>query len=165
MSTIPPLPTTVHPSASLEVDARHFRIHASIVIQASADRVFAIWADVAHWHTWDPDTRWARLDGAPVAGTQGKLAPRQGLPVGMVLRTIHPPSEFTVECTVLGSRMVFPHRLVRLDHGVRVTHTVEFHGWLKGMLMRSVGKQVVAGLPLTLSRLKALAERGENAVS
>lgn len=56
--------------------------------------------------------------------------------------------------------MVFPHRLVDRGRFVTVAHTVEFQGWLKGMLMRSVGKTVIAGLPLTLTRLKALAESG-----
>jgi hypothetical protein len=152
------LPTQAHPSASIIVDAVNHRIEASIDIHASARCVFAMWADVANWRTWDPGTKWAKLDGPFVQGASGKLAPPKGMAVKLVLTSVRQPHEFTAECAVLGSLMVFPHRLV--DHGrfVTVTHTVEFRGWLKGMLMRSVGKNVIAGLPLTLTRLKALAE-------
>ncbi len=128
-------------------------------IQASADNLYRLYADVATWHTWDPDTRWARLDGPPVAGARGWLRPRRGLPVRLQVTVAQPGRHFTVECPVLGSRMRFDHDIAPLAAGgVEVTHRVVFSGWLAPWLARTVGQDVRAGLPHTLARLKAHAE-------
>jgi hypothetical protein len=38
------------------------------------------------------------------------------------------------------------------------THQVKFQGWLAGLFMKTVGADVRQGLPLTMTRLKALCE-------
>ena len=129
-------------------------LQASILINASPQAIQAVYADVAHWHLWDPDTRSAQLDGPFAVGTTGSLRPPKGLPVRMVVTEVAPEGGFTVQSPVLGSVMTFEHVLTPVAHGVEVTHRVTFSGWLAGLLMRMVGKPLVTGLPVTLAKLK-----------
>ena len=134
-------------------------LQACILINASPEAIQAVYADVAHWHLWDPDTRSAQLDGPFAVGSIGKLVPSKGLPVRMVLTEVTPGGGFTVQSPVLGSVMSFEHVFKSMAHGVEVTHRVTFSGWLAGLLMRLVGKSLVKGLPVTLANLKRHVEK------
>jgi len=136
------------------MQATPWDIEERIVVNASAAAVYAAYADVAGWPRWDPDTREAWLPGFH-PGARGRLRPRKGLAVAMELVEARPGQGFTVECPVLGSRMQFGHELRPLpDGGVEVVHRVAFRGWLAGWLRRTVGRDVRAGLPVTLASLK-----------
>ncbi len=136
-------------------------IQASIDVATGPEVVYAIWADVPHWPQWDPDTRKAMLDGPLAVGAKGRLKPRKGFAVPMVVTHAVQGERFTVECPVLGNVMRFEHILRPVQGGVEVVHRVSFHGWLAGWLMRTVGQDVRRGLPVTLKGLKALAEQGK----
>ncbi len=135
-------------------------IEAGVRVLAPPEAVYAIWADVPHWPEWDPDTRHAFLDGPLAVGARGRLTPRKGFAVRMVVVDAVPGERFTVECPVLGNVMRFEHLLQPVPGGVHVIHRVSFHGWLAGWLRRTVGRDVEQGLPITLQRLKARAEQG-----
>lgn len=135
-------------------------IEERIHVLAPAATVYAIWADVPAWPQWDPDTRQAFLNGPLAPGAKGRLKPRKGFAVPMVVVEAVAGEHFTVECPVLGNVMRFEHELRPLPGGVEVVHRVSFHGWLAGWLARTVGQDVRRGLPVTLQRLKALAEQG-----
>jgi hypothetical protein len=51
-----------------------------ILTQAPPDVIFRTWQDVAHWHTWDPETRQARPDGPLLPGAPGQAAGTGGVP-------------------------------------------------------------------------------------
>jgi Polyketide cyclase / dehydrase and lipid transport len=129
-----------------------------ISIGASADAIFRIYADVKNWHTWDPDTKQAWLDGPFEVGSSGKLTPTQGSTVPMVLTQVEPGRCFTVDCRIPLFRMRFEHELAPLPGATEVVHRVTFSGLLSFILGPMLSKQLNAGLPVTLSRLKALAE-------
>lgn len=135
-------------------------IEAKILINAPARAVYDVWADVAHWSRWDPDTLEARLDGAFAVGSSGRLRPRKGMSVRMVIVEAVPNKSFTVECPVLGNVMRFEHELVPTSGGMEVIHRVQFRGWLSGWLRRTVGRDIQHGLPVTLQSLKLHVEQG-----
>ena len=135
-------------------------IEAKILINASARAVYDVWADVEQWPRWDPDTREAQLDSAFAVGARGRLRPRKGMAVRMQVVEAARDKNFTVECPVLGNVMRFEHELVPTKGGVEVTHRVQFRGWLSGWLLRTVGRDVQHGLPVTLQRLKLHVEQG-----
>ncbi len=148
-------------SAKVTVSAENRTVVCQIDMRCSAEALFAVWADVANWHTWDPDTQWARLDGPFATASVGRIKPPKGMSIKMVVTQVTPARSFTVVCPVLGSHMHFEHTLSPLatpEQGVRVTHTVRFTGWLSRLLMRTIGRQVASGLPLTLTRLRAVCE-------
>jgi uncharacterized protein YndB with AHSA1/START domain len=134
-------------------------VECVVDVAAPAATVYALYQDVAGWPRWDPDTAHAALSGPWAVGTRGRLKPRKGLAVTMHLTQVEPNQSFTVECPVLGSRMVFEHTLTPLaDGGTRVVHRVRFVGWLAPLLHATVGRDVRSGLPVTLERLKQLAQ-------
>lgn len=134
------------------------QVEHTILVQAPAERIFRIYQDVAAWHTWDPDTKRASLDGPFVVGARGSLTPTKGNTVPMVLTKVEPNASFTVESTIPLFRMVFEHELVPEAGATKVIHRVAFSGFLTFVIGRMLVKQLNQGLPLTLSSLKRLAE-------
>ncbi len=142
----------------MHVVAQDRTISCSIPIACTPTTLYAIWSDVERWHTWDPDTKWARLNQAFATGSTGKLAPQKGMAVNMVISQTTPNQSFTAECRVLGNRMIFTHTLQETGSVIVAAHQVQFQGWLAGLFMKTVGADVRQGLPLTMTRLKALCE-------
>jgi hypothetical protein len=135
------------------------QVQHSILVQAPVERIFRIYEDVSAWHTWDPDTKHAMLNGSFAVGTRGSLTPSKGNTVPMLLTRVEPNACFTVESRIPLFRMVFEHELVPQGHAVQVTHRVTFSGPLTFVLGRMLVRQLNQGLPVTLASLKRLAER------
>lgn len=134
------------------------QIEHRINVEAPPETIFRIYEDVKNWHTWDPDTKQATLDGPFQVGSRGRLVPTKGNSVPMVLTQAVPGRSFTVESKIPLFRMVFEHELEQEQRSTRVIHRVAFTGLLSLVLGPILSKQLNAGLPVTLSRLKALAE-------
>lgn len=134
------------------------QVEHSILIQAPAERVFRIYENVSAWHTWDPDTKRATLEGPFAVGSRGSLTPTKGNTVPMLLTKVERGSCFTVESRIPMFRMLFEHELVPDGSAVKATHRVTFSGLLSFLLGRMLAKQVDEGLPVTLANLKRLAE-------
>jgi hypothetical protein len=138
-----------------------------ISITVSAAKLFAIYCQVDEWAAWDPETKSAYLSAPLKEGAKGRLTPRKGRPVPMLLTVYLPNKEFTVEASVLGSKMIFVHAIEVLAESparVKAIHRVTFTGWLAPILYATVGKLVDRTLPETLGRLKAHAERANPAM-
>lgn len=134
-------------------------VEHSITVNTSPERIFAIYADVASWCKWDPDTKSSSLSGPFQTGTTGRLTPTKGNTVAMLLSSVVPNKHFTVESKIpLLFRMIFEHELIPANGATRVTHRVKFHGPLAFILSRVIGSQLNKGLPATLANLKAMAE-------
>jgi hypothetical protein len=134
------------------------QVEHRIVISAPAQAIYRIYEDVKSWHTWDPDTKSASLDGPFVVGTHGRLSPTHGRTVPMVLTQAEPGRRFTVESKIPMFRMLFEHELDEHDGATEVVHRVTLSGPLSFILGRMLARQLHAGLPVTLRGLKALAE-------
>jgi len=134
------------------------QVEHSILVQAPAERVFRIYQDVSAWHTWDPDTKRASLEGPFAVGARGSLTPTKGNTVPMLVTKVEPNSCFTVESEIPLFRMVFDHELVPQGSALKVIHRVTFSGPLTFLLGRMLVRQLNRGLPATLASLKRLAE-------
>ena len=134
------------------------QVEHRVTVSAPADVIFRIYEDVSNWHTWDPDTKQATLEGPFRVGSRGRLTPTKGNTVPMVLTQVEPGRCFTVESKIPLFRMLFEHELVSRGATTEVVHRVTFSGPLSIVLGRMLSKQLNSGLPVTLSRLKALAK-------
>jgi hypothetical protein len=76
----------------------------------------------------------------------------------MLLTQVEPGKCFTVESKIPLFRMLFEHELVPVLGATEVIHRVTFSGLLSHVLGPMLSKQLNAGLPVTLCKLKALAE-------
>jgi Polyketide cyclase / dehydrase and lipid transport len=137
-------------------------IEHRITIATPPGAIYPIYADVANWHRWDPDTKAATLSGPFVVGSRGTLTPVRGNTVPMVVTFVDPARGFTAESRIpLLLRMVFEHELIA--HGpsqTEVVHRVTLSGPLSWLIGPALKRQLDAGLPVTLSRLKRMAETG-----
>lgn len=143
--------TLTEPFLPMQVEHR-------IKVATAAGPIFRIYQDVENWHTWDPDTKRATLQGPFEVGSRGRLTPTKGNTVPMVLTKVVHDSCFTVESKIPLFCMVFEHELVPFQGMTEVIHRVTFSGPLTFVLGRMLVKQLNSGLPLTLQRLKALSE-------
>ena len=134
------------------------QVEHRIKVAATPGVIFRIYENVQHWHTWDPDTKLATLEGPFAVGSRGRLTPTTGNSVPMVITHLVLDSCFTVESKIPLFRMVFEHELVPAQGLTEVVHRVTFSGLLTFLLGNMLAKQVNSGLPVTLRNLKALAE-------
>jgi hypothetical protein len=134
------------------------QVEHRITVAAPAETIFRIYEDVQNWHSWDPDTKQATLEGPFEVGSRGRLTPTKGNTVPMVLTQVVPGRCFTVESKIPLFRMVFEHELVGLPGGTEVVHRVTFSGLLAVVLGPVLSKQLNSGLPVTLRKLKSVAE-------
>jgi hypothetical protein len=135
------------------------QVEHAILIHASAAAVYGRYEDVASWHTWDPDTKRASLDGPVAVGTRGSLTPTKGNTVTMTITRLERDRHFTVEARIPGFRMVFEHEITPEGASVRVTHRVTFSGLLSFLIGRMLVRQLNQGLPVTLANLKRVVEQ------
>lgn len=137
-------------------------IEQRIQIATAPATIYRLYADVANWHRWDPDTRRATLEGAFAVGSHGSLTPAKGNTVPMVVTFADPERGFTVESRIpLLLRMVFEHELTTRGPSLtEVVHRVTLSGPLAWLIGPGLKRQLDAGLPVTLARLKRLAETG-----
>lgn len=134
------------------------QVEHRITITAPAETIFRIYEDVQNWHTWDPDTKRATLEGPFAVGSRGRITPTRGNSVPMVLTQVVPGRCFTVESKIPLFRMLFEHELVDLPGCTEVVHRVTFSGLLAIVLGPILSKQLNSGLPVTLGKLKFVAE-------
>lgn len=135
------------------------QIEHRTTVSASPEVIFRIYEDVSNWHTWDPDTKQAHLDGPMRIGARGKLTPAKGNTVPMLVTEVVQSRSFTVESKIPLFRMLFEHELTPSQAGTEVVHRVTFSGLLSVVLGPVLSGQLNTGLPVTLGRLKQLAER------
>lgn len=134
------------------------QIEHKITVLAAPSVLFHIYEDVSNWHTWDPDTRRAFLDGPLQVGAQGRLTPAKGNTVPMRVTEVARDRSFTVESKIPLFRMAFEHELTPTTSGTEVVHRVTLSGPLLLILGHMLRKQMDSGLPVTLQNLKQLAE-------
>ena len=133
-------------------------IEHSIRTSARPETVFAIYEKVEQWPSWDPDTQAAILADGLSLGSKGLLTPTKGKAVPMEVTAVMPNRSFMVSSAIPLFKMTFEHELTPTGKETTITHRVHFSGALAFLLGRVIGKQLNQGLPITLQRLKALAE-------
>lgn len=138
------------------------------MIPTPAQPIFALYADVAGWSRWDPDTKAASLDGPFQVGAKGRLVPTKGRAVPIELTQLETDRSFTVQARIPLFKMVFEHELRPTAGGTEATHRVTFTGWLAPLLGRMLAAQLRTNLPSTLASLSRHAQRrhaGEGAAA
>lgn len=133
-------------------------IEHRITTSASPEVIFAIYADVAKWNTWDPDTKSASINGDFKSGSTGILAPTKGNPIKITFTEVIANRSFTCIGGIPGFQMTFEHELQSQGTNTEIIHRVQFKGILAWLFKPLLGPQINKGLPVTLARLRDLAE-------
>ena len=132
----------------------------SMETTASAETVYALYADVAAWPGWDESVELAELDGPFVAGSAGRMRPAGVETLPFTLLWAEPGRGFTDETPFMGHVLRFVHLLEpAADGGTRITHRVE----IEGPAAAEMGPNVASDLPDAMAALVAAAERAGTA--
>ncbi|MDP5056165.1 MAG: SRPBCC family protein [Marinomonas hwangdonensis] len=129
-----------------------------IIISAPVEKVFALYANVKGWSSWDPDVKASSIEGAFVSGANGTLEPSKGPKAKIAFTEVVPNRSFTVKSKLPLCVMSFEHELSENSEKTKAVHRVTFDGLLSPLFGRLIGSQISKGLPNTLQGLKHAAE-------
>jgi hypothetical protein len=135
------------------------KFQEKVSIAASIEDVFALYADVNGWSTWDPEVKTSSIDGAFESGTTGQIQPTKGPKANITITEVISNCSFTVESKLPLCVMRFEHELSSNSEGTNALHRVSFEGLLSPLFGRVIGAQIRKGLPGTLQGLKHVAEQ------
>jgi Polyketide cyclase / dehydrase and lipid transport len=130
-------------------------------ITASAEKIFAFYADVSSWASWDPDVKEASIEGSFTSGSTGSLLPPNAPKAKIYFIEVILNQSFTVESRLPLCVMRFEHELSEIPDTdqTRALHRVNFSGLLSPLFGRLIGSQIQKGLPHTLQGLKLAVEQ------
>jgi Polyketide cyclase / dehydrase and lipid transport len=134
------------------------KFEASTQIQAPSATIFALYANVSGWPTWDPDVKSATVDGAFVRGAKGVIVPNGGPKSEIVFTEVVKNKSFAAQCKLPSCIMRFEHELDDSGSGTKATHRVIFQGFLAPLFGRLIGSGMRKTLPHALAGLKKAAE-------
>lgn len=135
------------------------QFHETVLIDASAEKIFKIYENVGGWPSWDPDCKKAELDSSFVSGATGIVYPHGGPKSKLKFTHVIPNKEFKVECKLPFCVMKFDHELSSINGKTQALHRVTFSGLLAPLFGRLIGSSLKKSLPKALSGLKAISER------
>jgi len=123
-------------------------------IAASADAVFAVWADVEARPGWDDHDEWVRLEGPLAVGSAIRTKTR-GAPAATVrISELAPGRRMVTEGVVPLGRLRFIFTIEEAGGGrVVATYRQELEGVASPLLARLFGPRMAADAPVTLERL------------
>jgi hypothetical protein len=134
------------------------KLEFSLDIAAPADTIYAIYADVANWPTWDAELKSSQINGPFQSGTPGTIAPKSGPKSNVIFTNVRRNETFSVECPMPLCKMTFGHTLSPTAGGTRVTHDVTFEGLLAPLWSRLIGSGMKKSTPVAMAALKRAAE-------
>ena len=129
-----------------------------IVIAAQPEKIFALYANVAAWSSWDPDVKTSSIEGSFSSGVSGSLQPSSGPKVRIKFTEVMSNRSFTVESKLPLCVLRFEHELTLLPSGTNAKHRVTFQGLLSPFFGRVIGSQIRKALPNAMQALKRAAE-------
>jgi uncharacterized membrane protein len=133
---------------------------SSVVVRATPQQVFAVYADAESWPRWDPDLESATRRGPFAVGSTGEIKPREGPRTKIRISRIDRDLRFDAEAKLPMCIMRFEHIVEAVGVNTRVTHRVVLEGPLKAVYAKLIGKKLAEGIPRTMAGLKSFLERG-----
>ncbi len=129
-----------------------------IIIKATPEKVFSVYADVDGWSKWDPDTKSSSVEGLFCSGARGIIRPTIGPAMRIHFTEVIPNQSFTAEIRLPLCVIRFDHELYPAASGTRTLYRVVFSGLLAPVLGRTVGYMINKGMPKTLQEFKRAVE-------
>ena len=135
-------------------------IRSSQVIDAPADVVHDVLADVGTWRLWSPHVAAVRgPDGPVAAGWAGQVKPWFGPATTMTVTWSEPGRGIRWHSTAAGHRLDYADLIEPLSAGrCRATMTAEVSGPAGALVEAGVGRLSAYGQRRRLARLAALSE-------
>lgn len=134
------------------------QFESSTTINAPAAAVFALYANVGGWPSWDPDLKAASLAGAFISGAVGEVSPHSGPKSALKFVEVIQGKSVRMECKLPLGLMHFDYELQAQGNATVATHRTTFSGLLAPLWSRLIGSGMKKTLPAALAGLKRVAE-------
>lgn len=135
------------------------KIESSTLIHAQPATVYALYADVPNWPTWDPDCKSATINGPFASGAMGVIVPNGGPKSPMRFENVVHNKGFNVICKLPLCEMRFEHELEDSGNDTKAIHRVVFEGVLAPLFGLLIGSGMKKSQPKALASLKSVAEK------
>ncbi|WP_310418083.1 SRPBCC family protein [Chamaesiphon sp. OTE_8_metabat_110] len=125
---------------------------------ASPEKIWAIWTDVEHWSAWDTELSDARLEGAFVLGSVGKLTPKAGRVSPFIISQLNAGNSYTFTLKLPLCKLNVYRHLYSQSDGTYFTHEVSFQGLLAFLFGLLLGRRFRIVLPSVMENIKRIAQ-------
>jgi polyketide cyclase/dehydrase/lipid transport protein len=126
---------------------------------AAAEDIWALWADVATWPTWNADIDRIELEGPFATGSTIVMTPVGDDPVELRIVEAAEPTLFVDEAEGGDFVVRTTHRIELLEAGRnRVVYRMEIGGAAGDTVGPQIGPEISGDFPQVLAALVALAE-------
>jgi len=125
---------------------------------AAPEQLWARYQDATTWPEWDHEIASVTVQGPMAVGTRGTLKPVKGPATPFIFSEVSPHVGFTDVSRLPLARMTFSHQIEPTPTGSRFVHRVTISGPLSPLFARVIGRNVAAGLPVSMQALARLAE-------
>ncbi|MFE9562239.1 polyketide cyclase [Streptomyces sp. NPDC006487] len=126
---------------------------------AAPEAIWALWADVENWGTWNADIEKIELRGPFAAGAEITMTPAGQDPVELLVAEAAEGEMFTDEARFAGLVLRTTHRIDRLDHArSRVVYRMEISGEGAAEAGPGIGPAITADWPDTMAALVRTAQ-------
>jgi uncharacterized protein YndB with AHSA1/START domain len=144
---------------AMSIDERAPIVEASeILIAAPPETVWDVLAAIESWPAWNPDVKWASVEGEIAAGTRFRWKTGPGT-VTSTLQRVERPRLIAWTGRTFGIDAVHVWRLEPRDGATLVRTEESFGGVLARLFRRPLRKTLTRALESGLRHLKAEAER------
>lgn len=130
-----------------------WKFEHTLEAKLSRQQVWSVWTDVDHWSSWDPSVAWAKFDGKFEVGNTFILKATDGPKVHSVIRQCKPWEQFTNSARLPLCELVFDHRVIEVDGGVKITHGASLTGLAEFIFRRVIGRQIKRDIPVAMESL------------
>jgi hypothetical protein len=129
-----------------------------IRVNADVETVWDLMADVNRWPDWNPDVKWANLEGDLVAGSEFRWKAGPGS-IKSTLQRVERPRLLAWTGKTLGIHAVHVWRLDPQDGDTLVKTEESWEGLVVRIFRRMMQKQLDQAINAGLGHLKAAAEQ------
>src|SRR3989442_390499 len=127
--------------------------YSPTVTDLTPAQVWMVWSDVNHWHRWQDDIDFARLDGPFQSGSTFKFKPKGGPTISIELTRVEPNVAFTDLTRFPLAQMLDSHELIKRNGELEGRTTITLSGPLAFLWRKLVFDTIVNDLPHQTERL------------
>jgi uncharacterized protein YndB with AHSA1/START domain len=135
----------------------------SVRAQASGERIWAIWTDVAHWPEWNPGVGRVYLEEPLTEGATGTIRAAGGPMSALRVVSVEPGKRLVTEVSQRLFRLRFEYELADSQgEELIVTHRARMTGIATPLLRHTIGARLKRSIPAAVAAVAELAARPQD---
>jgi hypothetical protein len=104
--------------------------------------IWAVWADINHWHEWQDDIEYAKLVGDFVTGNHLILKPKNGPKIKTKLIDVTPYTKFVDLTNFPLAKMYGIHEFIQRGDEIEIITTMKVEGLLSFVWRKLVAEKI-----------------------